>query len=335
MPDRGPLLRDRSGWTALLDSEGHDPLQNAINGLDSRTMNLANSAQVQISDETALATDADIARTEASRADGMIPKGYTKVPVTDLFQGATLKLNQYISAIERMAPTPSVLGRAEGANQSGRARQIAAAAGFTELARFFSRAERLEERIYKQMWFRARQFMTELRLLRVTNDAGAKESLQVNTPINRPVPVMGPDGQPTIQPQQVGVQHHLAEMDMEITITTVRQAVTLRQEAIDAMLEFSAKTSVSILDPQFEFLLELSNIPDKAEILGKYNAIRQKAQAQQQQGQAERDQALAQKHLVESHDQAFDLAVKEAAIVQAHHSPAILNAIGAGMSGGM
>jgi hypothetical protein len=379
------------GLSFQISREGHRygmardmlPIQNAINGLDSRSLHIAVSAQVQMVDDTALATDAATASEEASKARGVLPRGFQKVPTIDMFQGVVAKLNQYIEMIKSMSPSPSVLGRAEGANQSGRARQIAAAAGYTELARAFARMERMEERIYEQMWFRARQYMSEAKLIRVTNDAGARESLMVNYPVVEPRPVMmpivgpdgqpvvdprtgqpamhpqiGPDGQPAMAPQQVGTHNELATMDVEITITTVRQAVTLRQEAIDSMLEFSAKTGVSVLDPQFEFLVELSSIPDKREILDKMAAIRAKAAQQQQQAQAEqqamaqqqaelsaqqmqartakdaaqaqRDQALASKHAIEAHDQAFDLTVKELALQRAaaHATPAIAQALG-------
>jgi hypothetical protein len=338
------------------------PLQDKVNGLDSRTLHLAVSTQVQITDDSALPTDRDTARTEAARADGVIPKGYSKIETTDLFQGATLKLNQYVQAIKDMSPSPSVLGRAEGANQSGRARQIAAASGFTEMATAFARLERLEERIYEQMWFRARQFMTAPKMLRVTDDTGAKESLMLNYPIQHPMtvhqPIIGADGKPVIDPhtgqpamhpvvqqQTVGVQNQLAQMSVEITITTVRQAVSLRQEAIDAMLEWAAKTGTSILAPEFEFVIQMSNIPDKAEILSEYQRLRGAASQQQQAGQeqqqqaaqqaqalqaqsvqaktakdnaqAQRDTTMAQKHAIEAHEQAFDLSVKELALKQA------------------
>ncbi len=319
------------------------PLQDGINARLSRMLNITNSAQVEPT-EGANPVDKETARAEAARADGVMPMGYKRTPMTDVFQGNAILLQNDVEALERMAPSPALLGRAGGANESGRARQVLQQAGMSELARAFSRWEHWELRVYRQMWFRAQQYLTDARRIRITNDAGAAEHLIVNYPLTEqhPMPVVDPQtGQTIVQMQEVpvGVENELASMDMEITVKTVRQVDTLRQEGFEACLEYAAKSGISPLDPAFELVIEMAPIPDKEAILAKYNAVRgkaaqeaQQAQAAQQQmamqqqavnqaatqskidrdgAQADRDRALADKHNVEADDAAFSLAMKQ------------------------
>ena len=317
------------------------PIQDSINARTSKMLWVTNNSQIVMTDQ-ASPTSLDTARKEAQRADGVIPYGYTTKTQTDVFEGNHMLLNADIETIERMAPSPALLGRVGGVNESGRARQILQQAGLTELARAFARWENWELRTYKQMWFRTLQFMNEPRLIRITDRAGSPQNLQVNVPTGEYQIVQGPDGQPVQQPV---LHNELASMDMDVTLKTVRQADSLRQEAIDAMLEFAAKTGTSILSPEFELVIEMSEIPNKQWLLEKYRQLKAQAQqeqagaqqaqqaaaqnaqaitaaatqskAQRDQAQAQKDQAMAEKHLVDAHDAAFDLAVKQAAFKMA------------------
>jgi hypothetical protein len=206
-----------------------------------------------------------------------------------------------------------------GANTSGRARQLLQQQGLSELSRAFGKFEDFEERIYRQMWFRARQFMTDQQMIRVTDNAGARQTLELNVPImeiqHHPVmapqisasggQVMGPDGQPqmapavhpvtgqvktTPVPTQIGTRNHIAEMDVDVTLTVVQTADTLRDEGKQKLMEWSAKTGISLLDPNFKFAIQFLGIPDQAEVLAAY----EKCFAEAQQLNAPAEQAKAQ-----------------------------------------
>jgi hypothetical protein len=101
--------------------------------------------------------------------------------------------------MERFAPNPAILGR-QGENQSGRSNLIRQQAGMTEQAIIFGGIEEWELRVYRQMWNRARQFMTAPDFIRVTDDEGSPEFIGINQPPSMKgpdgEPVMGPDGQP-------------------------------------------------------------------------------------------------------------------------------------------
>lgn len=290
-------------------------LQDSVNARMSRMLHITNSAQVEMA-EGANPTEKDIARREAARADGILPAGYKKLSMVDTFQGNHQIMLNDKEALERKAPSPALLGRAGGANESGRARQVLQQAGMSELARAFSRWESWERRIFIQMWYRSQQFMTDARRIRITNQAGAQEALQINVPVvqHRPMPVLDPEtGQPIIDPQtgqpqmqmqmqavQVGVENEIAKLNMDINIKTVRQVDTLREEAFNSVLNLAAKAGISPIDPAFEMLIEMApNIPDKTALLDKFHRIRAKAAEeaapaqQMQQQMAQQSQAIA------------------------------------------
>lgn len=268
------------------------PIQDEINARRSRLLHLANSRQLQERELGAAQVDADTARAEASRSDGVIPSGWQLVPVSDLAAGQQLLLQESKNEIERMGPTPAVLGRQEGANQSGRARLVKQQAGMTELARPMGRFSDWENRCYRQMWWRAQQFWTAPMWIRVTDETQAPEFIQINEPVMGTgiVPMMvngqpftDPNGQPVMtQGQvQVGSKNRITEMDMDIIIDTVPDTANLQQEVFADMLEV-VRSGVDPFSPHFELLIEMSPIADKGRILERVKALREEQQGQGQ-----------------------------------------------------
>ncbi len=263
------------------------PIQDEINARRSRLLHLANSRQVQQSDPAAAPVDAKTARAEAAKADGVIPAGWQIVPTADIASGQALLLQESKSEIERMGPTPAVLGRQGEAAQSGRARLVLQQAGMTELARPIGRVEDWENRCFRQMWMLAQQYWTGPTFIRVTDDPRSPDFLQVNEPV--PVknedgtPVMeiaqGPDGQPVAQPM-VKIKNRIAEMDMDIIIDSSPDTASLAQEVWADLLELAK--IVPIGSPQFMIAIEMSPLPNKREVIERLEAWQAK-QAQQQQ----------------------------------------------------
>ena len=94
------------------------PLQDSVNARGSRLLHLINHRQVRQTALNAPTANRSIAKVEAAKADGVIPYGYEPVPTQDLAQGQMIIYQQNMAELERMAPAPSVLGRAGGANES-------------------------------------------------------------------------------------------------------------------------------------------------------------------------------------------------------------------------
>lgn len=286
------------------------PIQDEINARRSRLLHLANSRQIQQSDPAAAPVDATTARREAARADGVIPAGWQLVPTADLAAGQQLLLAESKGEIERMGPTPAVLGRQGEQGQSGRARLVLQQAGMTELARPMGRLDDWENRCYRQMWQRAQQFWTGPMWIRVTDDPRAPQFLQINEPVLGMVmqpamdpmtgqPAINPEtGQPAMQPAMgvVDVKNRIAALDMDIIVSTVPDTANLQQEVFAEFVEL-VRGGVDPMSPMFELLIEMSPLADKGAVLEKLQQFRDRI-AQENAAQAEQ-QAKAQQLAME------------------------------------
>lgn len=277
------------------------PIQDEINASRSRSLHLMNSRQVQYDvNSGGNPVDSEIARTEAARADGVMPMGWSIVPTNDLTQANMVRNQEAKAEIERMGPTPAVLGRNEAGSQSGRARLVSQQAGLTELARPIGRVNNWELRVYRQMWNRARQFKTDPWFIRISDDVRAPEFLQVNEPqmgmVMQPQPMAGPDGQPMMDPATgqpsvqmvpaigiVGYKNRLAEMDVDIILDTVQDTATLAQEVWAELVQLVGQAGglEAVYTPAFELMVEASPIADKTRVL----ELIKKGREEQQQNQ--------------------------------------------------
>lgn len=310
------------------------PLQDEVNSRRSRLLHLSNSRQVQQTDMRGNENRAEAIK-QAARADGAIPFGWATSPTQDMTQGQMIVYQQSIADLERMAPSPAVLGRSSGANESGRARMIAAQAGMSELARQFGRVEDWELAIYRTLWAAARQFMTEPFWIRITDDPRAVDFLQINEPVKEPMAqlVTGPDGQPVIDPmtgqpmiqmveQVVERKNEIAKLDMDITLSTVPDPVTLEQEVFAKLLDYAGSYGLSPFSPEFAAMIELSPLPNKTETLERIKAaaaqmqgdgpdpaqeMMQKLAVEKEQAEIESTKADTAKDLADAKETHFDM----------------------------
>lgn len=264
------------------------PIQDEINARRSRLLHL--NAHRQITVETgsiAGSMSAEELRKEAVRADAVLPEGASIVPTMDIQAGAQLLLAESKSEIERMGPTPAVLGRQGESGQSGRARMVLQQAGLTELARPLGRFSDWENRCYRQMWMRAQQLWQAPMWIRVTDDLKAPEFIQINEPemgmVLEQQPVMDEAGQPVVDPATgqpamqmmpaigvTGYKNRLAELDMDIMVDTVPDQVSLQHEVWGEIMQLVSSTGqglAAVFQPEFELMIEASPLADKARVL--------------------------------------------------------------------
>lgn len=260
------------------------PMQDEVNARRSRGLHLLNARQVQNIDITAPPVDAEVVRQEMARADGIVPTGWQAVQTTDMASGNLSMLAEAKDSLSRMVPVALAQDLREGSAASGRARQVAQQAGLTQFGRGFGRLEDFEERIYEQMWLTAQQFWTDPMYIRVTDDPRAPSFMQINIPQMAPALVQQPDGTMAVGEQQVGTQHAIAEMDMDIIIGTSPDSVALEQEVFEALMGLVQK-GLDVFSPQFELLIEMSPLPDKTRVLERLKAFRDQVQQQQAQAQ--------------------------------------------------
>lgn len=263
--------------------------QDEINTYRRKGAHYATFRQLQETDPSAAAVDPEEARQEAAKADGVIPSGWGVVPNADKFSMDMTLLSEAKSEIERIGPNPAILGR-DGASQSGRAGLIRQQAGLTELAHLFGALEDFELRVYRQAWSRVRQYWTEPKFIRVTDDENAVKFVQINEPVyGEPAPVMDPvTGMPkfdpytrqiVMEPQLLGYENSVAEMGVDIIVDSTPDTANVQQEQFQALVEL-AKVGGLGQNPG-PILLRNSSLPKKREII---DAL-EKEQQQGQQGQ--------------------------------------------------
>lgn len=277
------------------------PIQDEVNASRSRALHLMNSRQVQRTDPTAPLVADTTVQAAASAADGVLPPGYQIVQVaSDAMMGANLaRMQEAKGEIERMSPTPLARDLERGSAVSGRARQVAQAAGLSEIARPMARLKDWRLRCYRQMWERARQFKTGPWWVRVTDDVRAPEFLKINEPVMGMVmqQMQNPETGEVIQVPSVGVVGHknrIAEMDLDIILDEDADTAALQEEVFAELMEL-VRMGISPFSPEFELLIEMSPLSGKAAILERLEAKRKDAQ-EAQQGQ-EQPQQRAQELL--------------------------------------
>jgi hypothetical protein len=239
------------------------PIQDEVNARRSRALHIANSRQLQERELGSGMGDVDTARQEAARADGVIPPGWAIIPTRDMAVDNQALLAEAKTELQRMAPTPAVLGRQGGAS-SGRERLVLQQAGMTELARALSRLQDWEQRIYAAMWMTARQFWQEPKWVRITDDLKAAEFVLMN------------------DPEDPGT--FLSRMDVDIIIDSVADTANLAQEVWQELVQLLQMYPPE--DARFLIAVEMSPIPDKARVIERIKAFQKErteemAQAQQ------------------------------------------------------
>lgn len=267
------------------------PLQDEKNMQRSKRLHLLNSRRVR---QTDLSADQNIqlVRDEAARPDGVIPYGYEVADNLPAAMGHAALEADGTGELERMGPNPAVLGR-DGSSASGRSHLVRQQAGLTELTPELGGLEDWELRVYRQMWARIRQFWTEPKMIRVTDDIGAPKFLQVNEPVVVGEQlVLGPDGMPVVEPI-IEYQNRPAEIDVDIIIDSTPDTATLQAEQFTEMLKLA-----QMYGPQevpFDDVLKLSAMPRKREVMDARKE--RQAQAQGQQGPNPMQQAAFQAEL--------------------------------------
>lgn len=257
--------------------------QDEFNKRRQKLLHLLNNRQLKTQQaENFMPVDADLARAEAARPDGVLPPGWEPVSLNDMTAGQFNLLNMAESELDRQGPNPAILAR-DTNSASGRAKLVDQQAGLTEDAVVYKGIHNWEIRMYRAMWNRCRQFWTAPDYIRVTDDDGAK-FIAINKPVmGQPQVVVGPDGMAAIQPTILGYENALAELDVDITLDVVPDTAALADEQFQTLAELA-----KLYGPQevpFDDLLEVSSLPDKRKLIEKRKERAEQMQAQGQQAQ--------------------------------------------------
>jgi hypothetical protein len=310
------VRRDNGRYGAVWDMIGP---QDEVNKRRAKSLHLLSVSRIEAKDPSAINIDADVARREAARPDGVIPYGWGISPNTAEFQGNLEMMAEAKSELERMGPNPAVLGR-NAEDASGRALLARQQSGLVELANLYGALEDFELRVYRQAWARAKQFWRAPQFIRVTDDENAPKFVGLNQPVQHPA-----------TGEVLGYKNSVAEMDVDIEVDTQQDIGNLQSEAFSEIVDLVKMSPVYQQQITLKQLILLSPIPHKRSVI---DAIDQASQAQQQQqamqaqiGQAhavaqiDKTRSEAQRNTAEGTARMLN-ALSEAHAVHAEHAAA-------------
>lgn len=218
---------------------------------------------------------------------GIIPTGDMSRAQVDLYMDAKAEL-------DAISFNAQLSGERQSGDLSGKAIDRLQQAGTIELNRQFALLSGWETRIYRQVWGRMKQFWTEEKWIRVTDDMDSLRWVGFNQPITlaqhlnemqmdeaSPLPMrqqaamqlqMIAQQAPQMLEQMVETKNPVAEMDMDIIIDQSFEFVNVQQEQFQMLAQFAQGQDIDILE-----LIELSEIRGKDELIEKIEKRRQAA----------------------------------------------------------
>lgn len=235
---------------------------------------------------------------EAAGQIGMRP--FEIIPTNDMAAGNLQMLQEAKSEIDLMGANSGLAGKEES-QQSGRAIMAKQQGGLIEVAPLTERLSDFTRRVYRQIWMRIRQYWREETWVRVTDDERNVRFVGLNKPVTLadklaeipPEQAQAFMAQNDFMPndprlaQVLDVENNVEEMDVDILIEEVPDAVTLESETFTQIVNIA--TSVPGAVPP-DVLIELApglkrDVKDKLLERFQQQQQQQAAQAQAQQGE--------------------------------------------------
>jgi hypothetical protein len=241
---------------------------------------------------------------EMSKADGhievngVINESFQVMPTGDMAAAQFSLLAEAKAEIDAVGLNAALSGTEER-NLSGRALQSRQQAGMNELGPLFDQHRHFKRRVYRQIWARIKQYWTEEKWIRVTDDQDSMKFIGMNkqVTVGEALQMQAKKGderalaalQKMVQIQDprlnqvAAVHNNVAEMDMDIIVETAPDSITLQQEQFEALTQLA-----QVYGPQFvpfDAIIEASSIRNKKAFLDKLKGDEeaQQAQAQKQQ----------------------------------------------------
>lgn len=244
--------------------------QDAINQHRSKAMHIMNTRQLVVR-RGALEGMGGIekARKEASRPDGVIeyegaPEEFRIEQPAQEFLQQTQYFQDAKAEIETFGPNQALLGDM-GQSASGRAYAMAQQSGLAELGPFLKNFRAWKLAQYEAMWCAAQRYWTSERFLRVTDDQGLVQFLQVN-------------GNSFDQYGQPAIMNALGSINVDIVLDEGPDTETVMGDVFDTLTAL-AQNKVPI-PPQV--IIEASSLPGEVKkkltgMMGQVDPVKQQA----------------------------------------------------------
>jgi len=230
-----------------------DP-QDEINKRRSKALHSVNSRQVRMSKDIG---DPNAIRRELARPDGLIQTEdgpdtvFEILPTGDLASGQFNLLQEAKNEIDLLGANSALSGES-GEQQSGRAVLARQQGGMIEIASPTDKLHHFTREVYRHAWMRIRQFWTEERWVRVTDDETNARFVQLNKQVTlgEKIGQLPPEQQmQAIQELQlvpndprlnqiIDVENDVEKIDLDVTIEEVPDTVTQQGETFEALMKY-------------------------------------------------------------------------------------------------
>lgn len=279
----------RYGWVKqYLD------IQDEINHRRSKALHLLNSRQTF--SRKGVVQDVDTFKREISKPDGHVEvldgeygRDFGKFDTSDMAMGQFNLLTEAKDEIDSIGVNAAMSG-SEGRNMSGRALLAKQQGGQMEIGQVMDALRMLSTEVYRAVWERVKQFWTEERWIRVTDDENSIQWVGLNKQVTLREKMVekfgqippGYEGDPRLE-QVAEVQNNVAELDVDIIIDDAPDTVTLQQEQFDMLVQMYQANPNGV---PWDMVVEASSLRNKDKLLEMSKLLKeQQGQSSQQQQQ--------------------------------------------------
>lgn len=264
------------------DARSMISLQDEINKRRSKALHLMSVRQT-FGNERGI-PDVDAARRELAKPDGHVKvnqggkfgEDFGILPTNDMAQGQQLLLQQATAEMQAAGPNAAMAGK-DPRQQSGRAIQAQQQGGSIEVGPINDGLRQWCHAVYEAIWMRVRQFWTDERWIRVTDDernvryVGLNRKVTLGDVLSEMPPEQAQQvaqrmqlqpGDPRLQ-EVVRVENEISGLDVDIVIEETPDTATIQSEQFEMLVEL-ARTGVGIPP---KALVQASSIRNKDAIL--------------------------------------------------------------------
>ena len=258
-------------------------LQDGINKRHSKALHLLNT--VQITSLRGAVNDVEKARKEAARPDGWIEvneiaqgglgnniKFETRL---DLAAAQLQLLQEAMNSIDLKGPNATQMGdKTQGSSAaSGKAILASQQGGMVSLGDLLDTLRHLDRRVFRAVWSRVRQYWTEEKWIRITDDERNIKWVGMNIdPEKMQQLQMKAQQNPDVANKIGGVMGSVAELDCDIIIDEVPDVIA-SQEQFGMLVDLKKMDANNELP--FRALVQASSIKDKSKMLDEMDKAKQ------------------------------------------------------------
>jgi len=273
--------------------------QDEVNKRRSKGLHLINSRQIRVSNSVSVSAgmDATSIKRELAKPDGVLfgDAGEVEILQTGDMAAANFQMLQEAKAeIDLLGPNAALSGKNEN-DASGRAILAQQQGGMIEVALLMDRLRALSLSVYRAIWARIKQYWTEPRWLRVTDDERNLKWVGLNQPktmLEMAKEKLGDDPQAEMKlallardpmaQMPVDVDNNVGEMDVDIIMDEGMDTPTIAAEQFD-MLTKMMPAMTQLPPDAIELLIQASSLRDKDKLLEIVGRMKQQGPSPEQQ----------------------------------------------------